>query len=104
MLVRQAILTIVINAAEALHPGNGLVRLSTSLVHVDAAFLKESCLGESLAEGDYLRLEAADNGCGMDAATKARIFEPFFSTKHTGRGLGLAAVFGIARGHRGAVW
>jgi CheY-like chemotaxis protein len=44
-----------------------------------------------------------DNGCGMDAATRSRIFEPFFSTKFTGRGLGLASVLGIVRAHKGAL-
>src|SRR5207244_1068375 len=48
-------------------------------------------------------LEVIDDGCGMDADTKARMFDPFFSTKFTGRGLGLAAVIGITRGHKGAV-
>jgi two-component system cell cycle sensor histidine kinase/response regulator CckA len=57
----------------------------------------------NLLPGSYIVVQVRDNGCGMDAATKAKIFDPFFTTKFTGRGLGLAAVAGIARSQGGAV-
>lgn len=56
-----------------------------------------------MTPGRYVVLEVRDTGSGIDAAILSRIFEPFFSTKFTGRGLGLAAVSGIVRGHKGAI-
>jgi len=59
-------------------------------------------MGDQLAPGRYAFFEVEDDGCGMEESIRARIFEPFFSTKFTGRGLGLAAVRGIVQGHGGA--
>ncbi len=53
--------------------------------------------------GDYAYISVRDRGAGMDAETQRRIFDPFFTTKPEGKGLGLAAVLGIARSHRGGL-
>jgi CheY-like chemotaxis protein len=66
-------------------------------------YLKRTFRDSELVEGCYVYLEVSDTGCGMDAKTKARIFDPFYTTKFTGRGLGLAAVMGIIRSHKGAL-
>jgi CheY-like chemotaxis protein len=53
--------------------------------------------------GEYVRVEVADNGCGIESATLERIFDPFFTTKSAGRGIGLSAVLGIVRSHHGVL-
>ena len=55
--------------------------------------------GRDCSAGEYCYLRVSDTGCGVDAATQERIFEPFFSTKGKHRGIGLSAVFGVVRSH-----
>jgi CheY-like chemotaxis protein len=103
--IMQLLSNLTTNAIEAIggEGACGCVTISTGLVRADQAFLKECYLGPHLPNGDYAFVEVADTGGGMDAATQARIFDPFFSTKFTGRGLGLPTVSGIVRGHKGAI-
>jgi PAS domain S-box-containing protein len=101
--LRQVVLNLVANAGEAIGEQPGRVELRTGASEVDARELSAARGGAGLAAGRYALLEVADDGPGMDAATRERVFEPFFSTKLSGRGLGLAAVLGIVRGHGGAV-
>ena len=82
---------------------SGVVCLNTGLARIDRDYLGKTVLSPELPEGDYVFIEVSDSGCGMNATTQARIFEPFYTTKFTGRGLGLSAVLGIVRGHKGAL-
>ena len=99
--VRQVVLNLVMNAIEALEARPGIVTVSTAKVRVNQD------PGESgspdLGEGDYVLLEVSDTGCGMSNEIQAKIFDPFYSTKFLGRGLGLASVHGIVRGAGGAI-
>ncbi len=100
--LQQLIMNLVINGAEAVGEDRGYVEVSTLLQRVAEQSITD-VFGEPVAPGYYVVLGVKDSGHGMDDATRARIFEPFFSTKFTGRGLGLAATLGIVRGHGGAI-
>lgn len=93
--LHQVLLNLVTNAAES---GCGRQRvdvwIETGVRHFPDSFLE----GEKGGTFAYIRVE--DSGMGMDDETRRRVFDPFFSTKFTGRGLGLAAVHGILRSHR----
>ena len=87
--LQQVIMNLVINGAEAIGEEPGTVTVTTSS-------------RQTGAEQEVI-LEVRDTGCGMDDAARARIFDPFYTTKFTGRGLGLSAVLGVVRAHRGFI-
>ena len=101
--IRQIVMNLVSNASEAIGKKNGTITLKTGTMHASRAFLKTVALDRDLPEGKYVFIEVRDDGEGMSADVQRRIFDPFFSTRFTGRGLGLAAVLGIVRGHYGAI-
>ncbi|HLK66847.1 MAG TPA: response regulator [Bryobacteraceae bacterium] len=101
--LQQVVMNIVVNASEAIGDASGFVYIRTGTKRLTEDFIRSELNGAEVAEGLYACLEVRDTGCGMDDATRERVFDPFFSTKFTGRGLGLAAVGGIVRGHKGAI-
>jgi PAS domain S-box-containing protein len=101
--LRQIVMNLITNASDAIGGEDGTITLRTGLRDASREFLESGYVHDELPEGSYAFIEVEDSGCGMDAETKARIFDPFFSTKFTGRGLGLAATLGIVRGHRGTI-
>jgi two-component system, cell cycle sensor histidine kinase and response regulator CckA len=101
--MRQILMNLVINASEAIGNTDGSITVSTGVVQAGRNDLSEAYLAPDLPAGDYVFLEVSDTGCGMDQETQRKIFDPFFTTKFQGRGLGLAAVLGIVRGHKGAL-
>jgi two-component system, cell cycle sensor histidine kinase and response regulator CckA len=104
--LRQMLANLLINAAEAIEESgreDGRIELRTGLRFYDADFLDTAQPWEHLAPGEYVFIAISDNGCGMNADVRKHLFDPFFSTKFTGRGLGMSAVAGILRAHNGCL-
>ena len=101
--IRQVIMNLIVNASEAIVDRQGVVTISTGVQECTAEYLKSTHLDQEIPAGRYVYFEVTDTGVGMDAETIERIFEPFFSTKFAGRGLGLSAVLGIIKGHGGTL-
>ena len=99
--IRQVVMNLITNASDALAGKQGVITVSLS--QRPSSPESSADQGAGVPGGDFLRLEVADTGSGMSSKTQARIFEPFFSTKRMGRGLGLAAVQGIIRSHGGTI-
>jgi len=99
--LRQVAMNLIINASEAIGEAEGVIAIFTGIMQCEEAYLRECHPAGSLACGKYVYLEVIDTGCGMDPEALARIFDPFYTTKFSGRGLGLASVLGIVRQHRG---
>jgi CheY-like chemotaxis protein len=99
--IRQVVMNLVINASEAIGEKEGVISVTTAQVGgtIDLASNGVTVLGDH----EYVQLEVSDTGCGMTEAVKAKVFDPFFSTKFLGRGLGLPVVQGIVRAHGGAI-
>ncbi|MFV3289907.1 response regulator [Pseudomonas sp. NY11955] len=98
--LQEALDNVLLNACEAM-PSGGLLRIEASNQHIAT----EQIAGGALRAGDYVRLRIIDDGQGMAQSTLEHAFEPFFSTKATGQGvgLGLSMVYGFSKQSRGHV-
>jgi PAS domain S-box-containing protein len=100
--IRQLLMNLIINAAESFGERSGRV-----VIGLEQRFVPEQELDayehHSLKPGNYVVLSVQDFGEGMSEQTRRKVFDPFFTTKFKGRGLGMAAVLGIVRGHNGAI-
>ncbi|MBN2308872.1 MAG: PAS domain S-box protein [Candidatus Hydrogenedentes bacterium] len=101
--IQQVVMNLITNASDAIGDEPGVIALSARTMDIDVSYFAEAYVNDDLFEGRYVCVEVSDTGCGMDPATQARIFDPFFTTKFAGRGLGLAAVLGITRSHKGTI-
>lgn len=99
----QIFMNLIVNASESLNNKEGFVKIKTDLVYLKKDFLKNTNINYSNKEGEYILIEITDNGCGIEKDKLSKIFEPFYTTKFTGRGLGLSAVVGIVKNHNGII-
>jgi PAS domain S-box-containing protein len=103
--VNQLLLNLVTNSVEAIEEAGhqGAITLATARCQIDEAGTVITAAGYPLLPGCYVQLSVVDDGVGMDEETAAHIFDPFYSKRFVGRGLGLPVVLGIMRGHGGGV-
>jgi len=101
--LRQMLLILVQNAVEACEAGRGLIRITAEEVLLGSETIRRWDPSFTAQAGCYVCLSVSDNGCGMKEDVMAHIWDPFYSTKFTGRGLGLPAVHGIVRTHHGGL-
>jgi two-component system, cell cycle sensor histidine kinase and response regulator CckA len=95
--LRQVVTNLILNALDAMEGQRGTLRLATEAVRLEAPHHEPF----AVPAGEYVKLTVSDSGVGISPEVREHLFEPFFSTKGTGRGMGLAAASGIVRAHRG---
>jgi len=101
--IQQVVMNLLLNASEAIDRPHGTIAVRTGEIDCDRETLASTWVDDGLPAGRYVSIEVEDDGAGMPPDVLERIFDPFFTTKFAGRGLGLATVLGIVRGHRGAI-
>jgi len=101
-LISQSLINLVINSSESIGDKEGIITVKTGSMECNRDYLSE-CHIKGENEGIYAYLAVKDTGCGIEEEFINKIFDPFFTTKFTGRGLGLAAVYGIVKNHKGTI-
>jgi PAS domain S-box-containing protein len=99
--LQQIVMNLIINASEAVSDAIGTVRVVLAKSELSAYSADKDVFGKTIVAGRYICLEVTDTGCGMNEETLQKIFEPFYTTKVSGRGLGMSAIRGIVKSHGG---
>ncbi len=101
--IGQILLNLVNNASEALEGGYGVVSISTGIQYCNNDYFSTTYIHRDIKEGDYVYLEVSDTGCGIPRKDLTKIFDPFYTTKIKGQGLGLSAVLGVINTLKGTI-
>lgn len=101
--LQQIVMNLFINGVEALGEKGGAIRITTHHQQITTVDTRQSYVIGAVTPGSYVVLQITDSGIGMEQSVLSRIFDPFFSTKPKGHGLGLSATLGIIRTHQGAL-
>ncbi|MEO0477844.1 MAG: response regulator [Planctomycetota bacterium] len=99
--IGRVVMNLLMNACESSRDQRNIITVRTGTLAHQGGSLEKSHPDAPLGQGAYTWIEVADNGSGMSEETIRRVFDPFYTTKKTGRGLGLAASLGIVKAHRG---
>lgn len=102
--IRQVLLSLIANASDALQGEPGTITISTGVESLRESDFTRTLHQHSPVPGSHVYLEVTDTGSGIAEEALPRIFDPFYTTKHQGSGLGLAAVLGIVHAHRGLLF
>lgn len=102
-LLCQVLMNLVGNASEAKTDGESKIWIRTRLMDLTNDDVIQARWPQEVPPGEYVCLEVEDNGCGMEEETLNKIYDPFFSTRFAGRGMGMAVVMGIIRAHNGMI-
>lgn len=101
--LRQVVLNLITNGAQSIRSGIGRIDIDGGVESLRPFAPPSGLVGSSLLDGTFVAVRVRDNGAGISASIRDRIFDPFFSTRREGHGLGLAAVLGILKAHGGAI-
>ncbi|HOJ33256.1 MAG TPA: PAS domain S-box protein [Candidatus Hydrogenedentes bacterium] len=101
--LREVVFHLVVNASDALQDKSGEIEITMGIKDVTEEDLEGAFFMDKPKPGRYAYLEVRDTGVGITPENMSRLFEPFFTTKFVGRGVGLAAVMGIVRSHKGFI-
>jgi len=101
--IRQVAMNLITNASEAIGDRQGVIAVNIHEMHLRPGEAEDLYPPGSAEGGWYVLLEVSDTGCGMDEQTLSKIFDPMFTTKVAGRGLGLASLLNAVQRHNGAV-